>query len=181
LFVFLAGAGTGAGQRFLTILQQTGPKLLLAGALITLVATATAIVLIHVLWRWNLLYGAGALCACMTNPPGLAAASELADVDAAAVGFASVYPVALIAKIILAPLVFLILQFDDGPYDAVAAVRARLCFDGRSPRTPTDRRADTSHRDHTARYLDRLRLMKSSRDVRQPQRATVRLQPLRRI
>lgn len=111
LVIFLAGAGAGAGQKFLPILRETGPQLLLGGALITLVTVAVAAVLMFRLLRWNLLYGAGALCAGMTNPPGLAAATNLAqDSDAAAVGFASVYPVALIAKIVYAPLVYLILR-----------------------------------------------------------------------
>lgn len=110
LVIFLAGAGAGAGQKFAPILQETGPKLLVAGAAITLVTVLAAVLLMQVLLRWNVLFGAGSLCACMTNPPGLAAATNLADSDAAAVGFASVYPVALIGKIVFAPLVFLVLR-----------------------------------------------------------------------
>ena len=110
LVIFLAGAGAGAGQKFVSVIQEAGPKLLLAGALVTLVTAATAILLMYVLLRWNVLFGAGALCACMTNPPGLAAASSLAESDAAPVGFASVYPVALIAKIVFAPLILLVLR-----------------------------------------------------------------------
>ena len=73
--------------------------------------TVGAALLVMFAWlRWNVLYGAGALTAAMTNPPGLAAAASLAESDAAAVGFASVYPVALIAKIILAPVVYLVLR-----------------------------------------------------------------------
>ncbi len=110
LAIFLAGAGTGAGARFVPIVQETGLKLLLAGAVVTLVTSLFALVVMLRLFRWNMLYGAGAMCACMTNPPGLAAATGLAESDAAAVGFASVYPVALIAKIIWAPLIFLMLR-----------------------------------------------------------------------
>jgi putative transport protein len=110
LVIFLAGAGAGAGSKFVAILQQTGPRLLVAGALITLVTVAAAVLLMFLILRWNVLYGAGALTATMTNPPGLAAATALAESDAAAVGFASVYPVALISKIVFAPLVFLILR-----------------------------------------------------------------------
>jgi putative transport protein len=110
LVLFLAGAGAGAGQRFVPILQESGVRLLVAGAAITLLTVGAAILLMHVFLRWNLLFGAGGLCACMTNPPGLAAATNLVDSDAAAVGFASVYPVALIAKILFAPLIFLLLR-----------------------------------------------------------------------
>ncbi len=110
LVVFLAGAGTGAGQRFVPILQQTGPQILVAGALVTLVTVGAAMLIAFALLRWNLLYGAGGLCATMTNPPGLAAATRLADSDAVPVGFASVYPIALIAKIVFAPLLYLLLR-----------------------------------------------------------------------
>jgi putative transport protein len=110
LVIFLAGAGLGAGQRFVPILRETGPQLILGGVCVTLVTVITALLLICWLLRWNMLYGAGAMCACMTNPPGLAAASTLAASDAAAVGFASVYPVALISKIVLAPVVLLVLE-----------------------------------------------------------------------
>lgn len=110
LLLFLAGAGAGAGQQFVEVCSATGPHLFLAGAAVTCVTAGVAAALALGVFRWNLLYGAGALCACMTNPPGLAAASELADSDASAVGFASVYPVALITKIILAPVVFMLLK-----------------------------------------------------------------------
>jgi len=110
LVIFRAGAGAGAGSKFVTVLQQTGPQLVIAGALITLITVAAGALLMFLVLRWNVLYGAGAITATMTNPPGLAAATTLADSDAAAVGFASVYPVALISKIVFAPLIFLILR-----------------------------------------------------------------------
>jgi putative transport protein len=46
----------------------------------------------------------------MTNPPGLAAANELTRSDIPALAYASVYPVALILKIILAQVIVLILR-----------------------------------------------------------------------
>lgn len=110
LVIFLAGAGSGAGEKFVPILRETGPQLLLAGAVVTLVTVAVAVLLLHKVLRWNVLSCGGALSACMTNPAGLAAASGLADCDAAAVAFASVYPVGLIAKIILAQAIFLLMR-----------------------------------------------------------------------
>jgi putative transport protein len=44
----------------------------------------------------------GALCACMTNPPGLGAATAQTETDLPALSYASMYPVALIFKILLA-------------------------------------------------------------------------------
>jgi putative transport protein len=111
LVIFLAGAGAAAGQKFVPILKAAGPQLLVAGALVTLVTAAASVAITFLLLRWNVLYGAGALAACMTNPPGLGAAHKLADSDAAGVGFASVYPMALLSKIVFAPLVYLILRY----------------------------------------------------------------------
>ncbi|MCG3137538.1 MAG: Aspartate/alanine antiporter [Phycisphaerae bacterium] len=110
LVIFLAGAGSRAGEKFVSVVQQSGVELLLVGAAITIVTVSVALFLLLRVMRWNILSGGGALSACMTNPPGLAAASQLADADAAAVAFASVYPVGLIAKIVLAQAIFLVLQ-----------------------------------------------------------------------
>lgn len=110
LVIFLAGAGTGAGGALVPVLRSVGPVLLVAGASVTLTMVAVSALLMYKFFGWNLLYGAGALSACMTNPPGLAAATNMSDTDAAAVGFASVYPVALLGKIVFATLLYLIMR-----------------------------------------------------------------------
>lgn len=115
LVIFLAGAGTSAGKQLVPVLHEAGAKLLLAGAAITLVTTFTALFLMQIVFRWNPLFGAGGLSAVMTSPPGISAASGMTDTDAPAVGFASVYPVALLSKIALAPLTFLLLELFSRP------------------------------------------------------------------
>ncbi len=109
LVMFLAGAGTGAGRSLVPVLRETGPALPLAGAAVTLTMILAASLTMFAMLRWNVLYGAGALSACMTNPPGLAAATQLSDTDAAALGFASVYPVALLGKIVMATILYVLL------------------------------------------------------------------------
>ncbi len=108
LLIFLAGAGTKAGEKFLPILHQVGPQILVIGAVVTVVSSVTALLLLRLVLRWNMLSAAGAISACMTNPPALSAANKLADSDASAIGFASIYPVAIISKILLAQLVYLV-------------------------------------------------------------------------
>ena len=110
LVIFLVGAGTGAGQALVPVLKQAGPTLLYAGAAVTMTMIVVAVGLMHLFMRWNLIYSAGALSACMTNPPGLAAANQMSETDAAQVGFASVYPVALMAKILLGSLLYVMLK-----------------------------------------------------------------------
>jgi putative transport protein len=102
LMLFLAGAGVNAGAHFVDVLQERGPALLAAGALITIISALIGVLLMHRVYRMNVLSTMGALCACMTNPPGLGAANAQTETDLPALSYASVYPVALIFKILLA-------------------------------------------------------------------------------
>lgn len=102
LMLFLAGAGTNAGAQIVAVVQQQGPSLVLAGALITLATTAVGLLLMLPFYRMTLLASMGALCACMTNPPALGAAQAQAETDLPTVSYASLYPAALIFKILLA-------------------------------------------------------------------------------
>jgi len=102
LMLFLAGAGSRAGEKFAEVLAQYGVLPLLAGAAVTTAAAAVGVVLMHFVFRMNVLAIMGGLCACFTNPAALAAASKRTDTDLPALAYASIYPVALIVKIVLA-------------------------------------------------------------------------------
>ncbi len=107
LVIFLAGAGLEAGTRFVDVLRIAGLQALLAGAAVTCVAALACLILTQRVLRFNVLAGAGTLSGTMTNPPALNAATALAQSDAAPLAFASIYPVAIIAKIILVQCTFL--------------------------------------------------------------------------
>lgn len=109
LMLFLAGAGINAGANFVETLQQQGVSLLLGGALITITAVLAGLVLMHLFYRMNLLATMGALSAGMTNPPGLGAANAQTETDMPTLYYASVYPVALIFKILLAQVLVAVL------------------------------------------------------------------------
>jgi putative transport protein len=102
LMLFLAGAGVNAGSQFVEILQARGISLVFAGAAITILSVLAGLLMMNVYFKMNLLSTMGALCACMTNPPGLGAANTQTDSDLPTLAYASVYPVALIFKIVLA-------------------------------------------------------------------------------
>lgn len=108
LVIFLAGAGTAAGQNLAPIFALAGPRIVLAGAVVTLVTVASALALLLGVFRWNMLSAAGALGGAMTSSPALSAANRLAYSDAQAIAFASLYPVAIIAKSLLAQVVYLV-------------------------------------------------------------------------
>jgi len=102
LMLFLAGAGTVAGSRFVEVFMAQGWQLFLAGAAVTITSVAAALIATHWVFRMNLLASMGAVCACMTNPPALGAASGQTKTDLPLLSYASVYPVALIFKILIA-------------------------------------------------------------------------------
>jgi putative transport protein len=110
LMLFLAGAGVNAGAHFVEILSQQGASLLIAGALITTLSVLAGLLIMHLVYRMNVLSTMGSLCACMTNPPGLGAANTQTETDLPTLSYASVYPVALIFKIVFAQLLVEVLR-----------------------------------------------------------------------
>ncbi len=110
LMLFLAGAGTNAGSQLVQVVQQHGWSLVVAGVLIAATSVITGLVLMIPVYRMNMLSTLGALCACMTNPPGLGAAQSLVESDLPTLSYASVYPAALIFKILLAQLMVQLLS-----------------------------------------------------------------------
>jgi len=110
LMLFLAGAGTNAGAHFWEVLQTQGWQLLLAGAMVTTVTAVIAVLLMERVYHLNVFATMGALCATMTNPPGLGAANAQTDTDLPALAYASVYPSALIFKILIAQVLVEVLR-----------------------------------------------------------------------
>jgi len=105
LILFLAGIGTRAGSAFLTTFTQgNGLELLLAGAV------ATCAIVVATLWVGYRLLGipmsilVGMTAGLQTHPALLSFAAEQTGNDAPNLGYAAVYPVAIIAKIIIAQL-----------------------------------------------------------------------------
>jgi putative transport protein len=110
LMLFLAGAGVSAGELFLTTLGKYGGSLLLGGALVTIFAVLVALLLMHFVYKMNLLGILGTLSGGMTNPPALAAANSQTTSELPTLYYATVYPVALIFKILLAQILVQVLR-----------------------------------------------------------------------
>ncbi len=104
LVFFLAGVGIRAGYSFSRALLQNGLPMLLAGAAVTLVVTLVSMV---VGYRWLKIPFAslmGLVSGIQTQPACLAYATREANSDEPNVAYAAVYPVAMIAKIVIAQL-----------------------------------------------------------------------------
>ena len=104
LLLFLAGVGTKAGFAFVETMRSNGLMLLAAGAVVTFsVAGATLLVGYKILKipMGSLL---GLVAGLQTQPACLAFAGNLSKSDNTNLAYASIYPAAMIAKIILAQL-----------------------------------------------------------------------------
>jgi putative transport protein len=111
LILFLAGVGTRSGFAFVSTLREgNGLPIFLAGIVITVSFALLTLVIGYRLLRipWGLLLGM--LAGVQTQPALLGYALEQTHDDLPNIGYAAVYPVALIGKIVLAQIVLLLLS-----------------------------------------------------------------------
>lgn len=109
LALFMAAVGTSAGVSFLATLQEQGLPLLLSGVAVTIIPVAVG-ALLGLCWLGiRFLRLLGVLVGGMTSASGLAAAGALSATPYAAAAYATVYPLALIGKIVAVKVLLLIL------------------------------------------------------------------------
>ena len=100
LTLFLATVGINSGQAFLTTVVQTGPVLLLMGAIVVLVP----VLLILGVGRWVLRIPyddlLGITSAATGNPAILVYANRMAPTDRTDISFAMIFPSATIVKVV---------------------------------------------------------------------------------
>lgn len=103
LVFFLAGIGTRAGYSFFsTLTQGSGLIILLAGALVTIITTTITVWVGYKLLRIPLGLLFGLMAGLQTQPAVLGFALEQTQNDLPNIGYATVYPVTMILKILLA-------------------------------------------------------------------------------
>ena len=101
LTLFLSCVGLNAGIKFFDVLLN-GDGLYYMGlaALITFLPLAIMACVGHFAFKVNYLSLCGVLAGAMTDPPALAFANSQADSDAVNVGYASVYPLTMLLRIL---------------------------------------------------------------------------------
>jgi putative transport protein len=108
LLLFLAGVGVSAGGQLASALGEHGIAMLGLGAAVTLLTTLSLIVLLKSWVGAGIVTTLGASSGMQTQPATLAAAHELSQrSEQTYVAYATVYPVAMIGKILLAQLIAL--------------------------------------------------------------------------
>tara|TARA_R100001132_G_C3275557_1_gene98908 strand:- start:6414 stop:8063 length:1650 start_codon:yes stop_codon:yes gene_type:complete len=104
LTVFLAQAGSQAGDQFVSVVQQNGWTLCVVALILVLVPLLTGLLAARYWLKLDLLEIAGGICGAMTSTPGLGAVTSVVDSSVPATSYATVYPVALVLVTLLTPI-----------------------------------------------------------------------------
>ncbi len=104
LLFFLASVGTSAGANLVETLSGNGLSLFLVGVAITMLPMMLAFVIGWYVMKINLLTLLGVITGGMTSTPGLTAVDAQTESDAPGIGYATVYPAALVGMIVCSQL-----------------------------------------------------------------------------
>ena len=104
LLLFLAGVGTKAGYSFAHTLRSNGWQMIATGAMITIVSAMATLIVAHKVLKMPFDSAMGIASGIHTEPASLTYASGISGNDLPNLSYATVYPLAMIAKIILAQL-----------------------------------------------------------------------------
>ena len=106
--IFLAAVGLGAGENFVSSIVNGGYWWILYGALITLIPTALTAILGRLLFKLNFYQICGLVSGSCTNPPVLAFAQNAYGTDYTSVSYATVYPLSMFMRVLMAQILILI-------------------------------------------------------------------------
>lgn len=113
LALFLTSAGIKGGSGFLQIYEQYGGfmfvKMFLCGVFLTLIPMFLGYLFAAKILKLNIFNCLGAICGGMTSTPALGTLIEVTKTDDVATAYASTYPIALVAIVLIAQ--FLVLLF----------------------------------------------------------------------
>lgn len=106
---FLACVGLGAGENFVdTIVNQGGYRWIGYGVIITVIPLLVVGFIGKKWLKVNYFTLMGLMAGSMTDPPALAYANSVSDNDAPAVSYASVYPLTMFLRVLVAQLLILL-------------------------------------------------------------------------
>jgi len=106
--LFLAAVGLGAGENFVSSLTGGGYWWILYGALITFIPVIVTMLLGRFCFKLNFYQICGLVSGSTTNPPALAFAQGQYGSDYTSVNYATVYPLSMFLRVLVAQLLILI-------------------------------------------------------------------------
>lgn len=104
---FMAAVGLGAGETFVSSLLGGGYWWILYGALITIIPVSIIILLSRLVFKLNFFQICGLVSGGTTNPPVLAFAQGAYGSDYTSVNYATVYPLTMFMRVLVAQLLIL--------------------------------------------------------------------------
>ena len=108
LCLFLASVGLAAGGRFVeTVLSSNGAMWVLYGFLITFIPLVIAVIVARSKLRLNYCTIMGFVAGATTDPPALGYANTVAGNDAPSVAYATVYPLTMFMRVLIAELIII--------------------------------------------------------------------------
>ena len=109
IVLFLASVGIKAGEKFIpTLVSGDGFLWMGYGAIITLAPIILAGLFTKIVLKRNFFEVCGLLAGSMTDPPALAFANSIAQSEAPAVAYATVYPLVMFLRIVIAQLLVML-------------------------------------------------------------------------
>ncbi|MDR3741713.1 MAG: aspartate:alanine exchanger family transporter [Terracidiphilus sp.] len=109
LLLFMAVVGLNSGPGFVRTFLKDGPLFLLAGACVTLAIAVSALVVGHKVLRIPFAELLGVVSGIHTESAAVGFATRMVSSEEPEVGYASVYPIALVVKVILAQVILRVL------------------------------------------------------------------------
>jgi putative transport protein len=106
IILFLSCVGLLSGEKFIETIRNGGWQWMLYGVVITLVPILIAAAVARIL-KVNYLKICGCISGSMTDPPALEFANSIAPVQAQAAAYATVYPMTMFLRVLLAQLLAL--------------------------------------------------------------------------
>lgn len=106
--LFLAAVGIGAGGNFWSAIVGGGYWWILYGAIITLIPPCLTFVIARVFFHLNFYQICGLISGSCTNPPVLAFAQGMYGSDYTSVNYATVYPLSMFLRVLVAQLLILL-------------------------------------------------------------------------
>lgn len=104
---FMAAVGLGAGETFVSSLLGGGYWWILYGAIITMLPVAIIMVVSRLVFKLNFYQICGLVAGGSTNPPVLAFAQGAYGTDYTSVNYATVYPLTMFMRVLVAQLLIL--------------------------------------------------------------------------
>lgn len=108
IVLFLACVGLSGGQTFVSAIQSHGLQWFAFGALITFVPLILVGLVGRICFRMEFMTLCGLLSGSMTDPPALAFATTVTGSDAPSIAYATVYPLTMLLRVLLAQLIVLL-------------------------------------------------------------------------